>query len=162
MLKINRFQKAPIPAVRLEENAPIVIDFHWEGRDAPLYWRCGDFSKNLLEIGIDKNTNMIVSVVVVLVEKISIGEFSPVIKKDINGCPCIVLEGWPPSRYKDEFIDFKIGFDGSSIAISFVEDVFPVATCTSGCVSFGFNELDELVLIIIKNIPSDWGCKFNS
>lgn len=110
MLTVKEVSQSSKPTITLED---LTLAVSWDTRDSyvPLYWRIGDFSQSLIEIGIHEKNNKIISFNLVIADCVLSHAESPKLLENgtipiHNGIPICDVSRWHlDNSYKSHFID---------------------------------------------------------
>lgn len=128
-------------------------------KPVPKYWTLGDPKYCLIEIGIDPDTGVFISLTVVSLngklEKCNINIDSKVKEKVTNGMPKFSLNLWEGKKENDRFFDvsgrFRLQISGNYLRVLlFDENIILRTVVCSNKLSIELNESDELISVIYE------------
>lgn len=111
-------------------------------------------SDSLLEVGLNSETGVIVSVTLINYNSIEkSGTFNFLDSSNqVKGIPIFDTSSWPFDGYKDEVKSFKIHNINKTVLICFSNDYKPSLKIINNRVSFCFDEQKNLIAIEVSNL----------
>jgi hypothetical protein len=109
MLKVITASKNESGIIEYDEYIPVVARWAVTGGFPPIYWRAGDFERNLVEVGLSEDNGSICKIVVTSLSSFEkMASAPPMPAEVIFGHPQCELSNWlPGARYWDEKLDLK-------------------------------------------------------
>ncbi|WLR41718.1 hypothetical protein LC087_12700 [Bacillus carboniphilus] len=155
MLKLSYVTEPVREHLEIDQFIPINVTWHTDRPkgNGNLYWRATD-KTSLLEIGIEPNDGLINSITLTIIQDVR-NEIKENIGDDIRiqqGLPAFNISGWPKKRFEDEIIKVKVGYSNNVLHIFFSDNFKVNLIITNDRVSFGFDEQNNLCLIVIDNL----------
>ena len=157
MLKIFGYEEMKKENVEFDIYVPINIEFgKWNVSDEPtIYWRTGDFSSSLIEIGFGKYKKDIRSVTLTICKNVyEIDNCNENIFNKIKGCPIFELENINDEIFIDEKGEIKIYIGRTSVSIIFSDNKISYYLENSN-VDFYLDSNKSLIGLRVNNISDD-------
>lgn len=125
MIAINNIREIQEEFIECDLYVPINIEFgQWDiSKDPSIYWRRGDFSKNLLEVGFGKDKKEIRSITLVACDKIY--SENRQLENLVNiekGCPILTLENTNNCSVIDERGEVNVFIGQNNVSIIFSDE----------------------------------------
>lgn len=122
MLKIFKYEESKKENIEFDIYTPINIEFGvWNiSKEPTVYWRTGDFSGSLIEIGIGKYKKEIRSITLTICKNVyEVDNYSENNFNIFRGSPILELENINDKIYIDEKETLKVYIESRSISIIF-------------------------------------------
>lgn len=157
MLKVLKCEETKKEDIKFDIYIPINIKFGiWSISKEPImYYRIGDFSESLLEIGIGKYKKDIRSVTLTICKDVyEVNNCSKKIYNKFKGSPILELENTNDEIYIDEKEILKVYIENESICIMFSK--YEISDCLqNGNVEFYLDSNKLLIGLRINNISKE-------
>jgi len=157
MLKVFKYEETKKENIEFDIYTPINIEFGvWNiSKEATIYWRTGDFSSSLIEIGIGKYKKDIRSITLTIcknvyeVESCSENNFNI-----LKGSPILEFKNIKDEIYTDEKGTLKVYIESKSVSIIFSEN--KISDCLQNDnVYFYLDDNKSLVGLRVDNISEE-------
>ncbi|NRD73823.1 hypothetical protein HQQ94_11350 [Shewanella sp. VB17] len=167
MLKIKDEMNCVALSIEFDEYIPFTAEFECDSLSPPLYWRVGDGSLSLMEIGLNKNSGVVQSVTLTSIRTENIRKVSYAYVVSVSesvGLPIFDLSNWVKDSYSDEFAnnfidEFNVELDlilgQNFISVSIVDGKKPVRFINNNNVIFGIDAEDFLSNVDIINVSEE-------
>lgn len=148
--------------IHIDEYIPIQITLgEWNNSfDPTVYWRSGDFSESLVEIGVSLRTGEIRSFTLTQAKDISFKniEVSHRNSTNIQGIPICDVSIWSKDGYEDEKLSFSVNLSDHEFRVTFgITNQYLFQETSNGCIGFGLNDENQLYYITVKGLSSsEW------
>lgn len=157
MLKVFKHEEAKKENIEFDIYTPINIEFGvWNiSKEPTIYWRIGDFSGSLLEIGIGEYKKDIRSITLTICKNIyEVDNYSESNFNIFKGSPILELENANHKIYTDEKGILKVYIESKSVSIIFSES--EISDCLENDnVDFYLDVNKSLVGLRINNISEE-------
>lgn len=157
MLKVVKHLATKKENIAFDLYTPINIEFGvWNISEEPtIYWRIGDFSRSLLEIGIGKNKKNIRSLTLTICNNLyEVGNYSENNFNISTGSPVLELENANDEIYTDEKGTLKVYIESTSVSVIFSDNI--INSCLqNGNVDFFIDNNKSLIGFRVNNINEE-------
>ena len=157
MIKIKKCMKSKEENLEIDQYIPINLEFGKRdiAKDPTVYWRIGDFEKNLLEVGIGSENHDLRSITLVLCDKFDNQEL-PLLnaKFEESGCPVFSCEFDKELHRVDERRMISVFVGQNSVSVFFSEEDIEMCI-TNYKVEFFLNDRREWIGLRINDISAD-------
>ena len=167
MLRFKEKTKSLESSVEFDEYVPFTVEFESDSMFPPLYWRVGNGSTSLMEIGINKGSGAAHSITLTSIQSDSVR----VVKREYvssvsekEGLPIFDLSAWKnencPDEFASNFIDnFDLGLEltlgQDFISVSIVGGMEPYQFIKNNNVIFGIDIEGNLTNVDIINLSQE-------
>ena len=166
MLKVINSKAAQTVELSMDSYIPMMFRNLTEKCPSPYYWRTGNLTNQLLEIGLNPDTGAIYEVTISVIDTIrQIPDEHFLVYNDIApGIPVCDLSIWPPRQtitdwHKENFVDEKRAFVTTISANSLIIQLCDMTTLHKGykveSVFFGTDVYGCLCSLEFQNIASN-------
>lgn len=125
MLKVVEYKESQPVHIEYDIYTPVTVEFGtWNiSKESTIYWRTGNFTKSLIEIGIGKDTGDLRSITLTLIEKVQELKYLNFDMENVpmnKGLPKCQIKQYSGETYIDEpgMLDVYIGNDKVLILFS--------------------------------------------
>lgn len=161
MLTVIGFQPTEHVVYEGDDFVPLKFSFPDTIHALPLYWRTGDFKRQLLEIGLEPNSGAICKITVTGIGELSdTADVIPAESTSIaTGVPICDISRWDAEateyadRFRDEVRPFTVFLRSHNVMIAFGSSVSAERVCSVGSVEFGLRD-DVLSYISFSDLSS--------
>lgn len=125
MLKVFKHEETKKENIEFDIYTPINIEFGvWNiSKEPTIYWRTGDFSGSLIELGIGKSKKDIRSITLTICKNVyEVDNYSENNFNTFKGSPILELENINDEIYIDERGTLKVYIESKSVSIIFSEN----------------------------------------
>lgn len=164
MLRIIKQIEPSAFAVQYDEYIPFTIEFENDSLAPPVYWRVGNGKSSLIEVGLNKHSGQMLSVVLTSIATENViknrGDYSPIVKEEI-GMPIFDLSYWKngvaTDHFSNQFVDefnlaIELTLGKNSLNIAFFDGLKPVRLIRNGNIIFGVDSAGFLISIALVNL----------
>jgi hypothetical protein len=157
MLKIFKYEEIKKENVEFDIYTPINIEFGvWNISEEPtIYWRTGDFSSSLIEIGIGRYKKNIRSITLTICKNVyEVDNYNENNFNKFIGSPILELENTNDEIYTDEKGALKVYIESTSVSVIFSDN--KISDCLeNGNVDFYLDANKSLIGLRVNNISED-------
>lgn len=157
MLKVFKYEEAKKENIEFDIYTPINIEFGvWNiSKEPTIYWRTGDFSGSLIEIGIGKYKKDIRSITLTICKNVyEVDNYSENNFNIFKGSPILELENINDEIYTDEKGILEVYLESKSVSIIFSEN--EISYCLQNeNVDFYIDDNKSLVGLRVNNISEE-------
>jgi len=165
MLRVLGCQNIDICSVLMDDHIPVRFECG-QRTDAPLYWRTGNFSSSLIEIGLTRETGAICRVVITSIDPsaVSNNDTVPRCSNRLQGVPLCDVSAWPSESQLLNSFGARFKDEPGPVAINVAEDNIGIWLSSTrslrtmydvGQVTFGVDE-DGLLIYLSFGELKDW------
>lgn len=155
MLKVFKHEATKKESIEFDIYIPIKIEFGVcdISKEPTIYWRTGDFSESLIEIGTGKYKKDIRSITLTICKNVyEVDNYSENKFNIFKGSP--ILENTNDEIYTDEKGRLKVYIESTSVSIIFLDN--KISDCLqNGNVDFYLDDNKSLVGLRVNNISEE-------
>ena len=157
MLKVFKHEETKKENIEFDIYTPINIEFGvWNiSKEPTIYWRTGDFSGSLIEIGMGKYKKDVRSITLTICKSVyEVDNYSEDNFNIVKGSPILELENINNEIYTDEKGTLKVYIESKSVSIIFSEN--EISDCLQNDnVNFYLDANKSLVGLRVNNISEE-------
>lgn len=157
MLKVFKYEETKKENIEFDIYTPINIEFGvWNiSKEPTIYWRTGDFSGSLIEIGMGQCKKDVRSITLTICKNVyEVEDYSEDNFNIVKGSPILELENINNKIYTDEKGTLKVYIESKSVSIIFSEN--EISECLQNYnVKFYIDANKSLVGLRVNNISED-------
>ena len=157
MLKVFKYEETKKENIEFDIYTPINIEFgEWNiSKEPTIYWRTGDFSGSLIEIGMGQYKKDVRSITLTICKNVYVVEdYSEDNFNIVKGSPILELENINNEIYTDEKGTLKVYIESKSVSIIFSEN--EISECLQNYnVKFYIDANKSLVGLRVNNISEE-------
>jgi len=162
MIKFKSVNKKVVSSIEFDEYIPFTVDFENKPISSPIYWRVGNGTTSLLEIGINKDSGQIASLCLTCMDVKHISLVDKGFLTDLpceEGIPIADITNWDCVDFANKFIDdfsknIKLEIGNGYLLLSNLNINKPKKLVTHEDIIFGFDDelnLSEIILVGISD-----------
>lgn len=157
MLKVFKYEETKKENIEFDIYTPINIEFGvWNiSKEPTIYWRTGDFSGSLIEIGMGQYKKDVRSITLTICKNVyEVEDYSEDNFNIVKGSPILELENINNEIYTDEKGTLKVYIESKSVSIIFSEN--EISECLQNYnVKFYIDANKSLVGLRVNNISEE-------
>ncbi|MFD3445719.1 hypothetical protein ACFDTO_14070 [Microbacteriaceae bacterium 4G12] len=157
MLKVFKYEATKKENVEFNIYIPINVEFGvWNISEEPtIYWRTGDFSGSLIEIGIGKYKRDIRSITLTICKNVyEVDNYTEDNFNKFKGSPILELENTNDEIYTDEKGTLKVYIESTSVSVIFSDN--KISDCLeNGNVDFYLDDNKSFIGLRVNNISEE-------
>lgn len=157
MLKVFKYEETKKENIEFDIYTPINIEFgEWNiSKEPTIYWRTGDFSGSLIEIGMGQYKKDVRSITLTICKNVyEVEDYSEDNFNIVKGSPILELENINNEIYTDEKGTLKVYIESKSVSIIFSEN--EISECLQNYnVKFYIDANKSLVGLRVNNISEE-------
>lgn len=162
MIKFKSVNKKVVSSIEFDEYIPFTVDFENKSISSPIYWRVGNGTTSLLEVGINKDSGQIASLCLTCIDIKHISlvddDFLIVLPCE-EGIPIADMTNWDCGDFASKFIDdfsknIKLEIGRGYLLLSNLNVNKPTKFITHDDIIFGVDDelnLSEIILVGISD-----------
>lgn len=156
MLQITGFLPSLPEVVDTDPYVPINIAWGNPSNsvDTLIYWRSGDLSRSLIEIGLDAR-GVIRSLTLVMVPQVSTNSSTPIEITEQLGLPICNIEKWESKTHYDDPHPFSAAVGRNHLSIEFENSSRAKSLIISGQTRFGIDSQGRLCYIDVIGLSEN-------